>query len=953
MAFNPQSFGLGFGAGLITGVAGLQGWRAYQRWRDAQADLETELERREAQRGDSGGQKPYALRVRDRRYIREMERMAQHSHLMGSRVPLIDFLVEPRFIRPEPLVRDPNVEEDEPSIFEAIPRIHDYPALHAPYNLPTIGIEDLGKGERAVVILGDKGSGCTTTLMTIALWSMGQIHFNPPRDVVMERIEAEESKLDQKERAERIQRQAEASTKARERFRRLRAQARGETVEDEEETEDGEEKSRLPFLRQQVPLYVHLNHLRVRHNNLGTQIDPAEPLIKAIQSQVRQWKMINASYFKQYSYAAIQSPRGLYRLLTTGRALVLIDGLDDVPEAELAEKWAWLAAFMEQYRENMVILTCPTMGYQRALDLGFAPVYLRPWTDPTIAESAALWGHAWSSLSGLKDSADDREIEAMQQNNRGRSPLDLALRFLSRYAHQEEDHPTAHMAYYLQNRFERVADTQSEWPALAALQLDEGFITLARLTEIAAAEQNIARSTPILPQTAPADDDNPFAGLDDESAPEAVAGDKPAATKEEKQQDKRLEQIRREKRRLLDQLAAAGLLVNYLGGRYQFRHSQIAAYLGGLWLREANDITLVARAQKPNWAEALAYASYHRPMDHAVRILTQPPVDILQTRILSLTRWLKISGKRLAWRGKLLQYLGSQFVAPNQYYLMRERIAAALVNSLDDGALTIFRRALDDASPDVRVLASLSLGALRDTGAIERLKGFIHQGDARLQVTATLALGAIGSEDALLALADELESSKSADVRRAVAETFAGIPAEGYPTLYEAVRTAGNEQDLILLRRAAVFGLGRVQTPWSLIVLNETLLNVEEEYYVQSAAIDVLENVYLQSRQGLHSYPSISAVPWLSNWLARQRQVGSLPANLGGGTPLLLFALTQNIDAQARELAIRTIGQLGVFETTRKLYEALYDRQANIRNLAYTALGQFEERTGQPLPSPV
>src|SRR5207244_3388806 len=121
--------------------------------------------------------------------------------------------------------------------------------------------------------------------------------------------------------------------------------------------------------------------------------------------------------------------------------------------------------------------------------------------------------------------------------------------------------------------------------------------------------------------------------------------------------------------------------------------------------------------------------------DHAVRILTQPPFDILQTRILLLTRWLKISGKRLPWRGKLLQYLGSQFVAPNQYRLLRERIAAALVSSLDDGALTIFRRALDDSSPDVRAVAAVSLGALRDTGVIERLKNFIHQTDSSIQIT--------------------------------------------------------------------------------------------------------------------------------------------------------------------------------------------------------------------------
>lgn len=943
MAFNlnPQSFGLGFGAGVLTGVAGLQGWRAYQRWRDARAEIETLRERQEAQHGDGSGQRPYALRVREqRRYVRDLERLAQSSHLMGTRQPLLDILVEPRFIRVEPLVRDPNSDEDEPSIFEAVPRVPDYPALHAPYNLPTIGIEDLGKGERAVVILGDAGSGRTTALMAIALWSMGLAQFNPPPDVVMQRIEAEESKLSQKDRAERIKRNSEAAAKARERFRRLRAQARGEVVEEQTDLDELESGPTLPFLRQQVPIYIHLNNLRVRQGGFGSRIDPAEPLVRAAQVQLRR-------------YTRIQSPRGLYRLLTTGRAVVLIDGLDDVPEAELTEKWTWLTAFMEQYRENMIILTAPTMGYQRCVDLGFVPVHLRPWTDPSIAEQASVWGKGWSTLSGLSETPSESDIETMQQTNRARTPLEIAVRLLSRYGQQLEDHPTAHMAYYLQNRYPKVASTQDRWPLLAALQLDEGFITAKRLIEMTAAEQNIARTTATPVTTAPVEDDPFLAALesDDEPAPPVPAAEPPAKT--DKQQDKRLQQIRQETHRLLDQLAAAGLLTRYGGWRYQFRHSQITAYLAGLWLKDVDDMTLVARAQNPAWAEALAFASFHRPMDHAVRILTQPPFDILQTRLLSLTRWLRISGKRLPWRGKLLQYLGSQFVAPHQYYLLRERIAAALVSSLDDGALTIFRRALDDDNSDVLALTTLSLGALRDTGVIERLKGFVHQNDTRLQITSTLALGAIGSEEALLALADELESARNPDVRRAVAETFAGNPVEGYPTLYDAVHTAGKENDLILLRRAAVFGLGRIQTPWALIVLNEVLLNPDEEYYVQSAAVDVLENVYLQGRQGLHKYPAPAEVPWLSNWTSRQSQVGSLPANLAGGTPLLLFALTQNVDAQARQLAIRTAGQLGIFEATRKLYDSLYDRQSAIRDLAYEALGQIEQRTGQPLPSPI
>lgn len=888
MGFDFENFGIG----LLTGWATAYGvYRARHRIGAAV---------RSARRQAASAQN-YATQSADNRYINDLVHLAETSHLAGRFVSLSQIVVEPRFIPAPPLAAPPD-EEVVHSVFHVVPVIPDHPYLHAPYNLETLSIDDLSAGERAIALLGRPGSGRTTALMSIILRSLGKIRFEQPADRVQMRIDAEEAALSDKQRAVRVKERLTIEQRAKERL----AEEQGLAFD-----ADAANKTALPLFNRLMPVYAHLADINPADPEFGKTVDPAEPLVRSVQRQVGR---ITASAI----------PGNLYKRLSQGQVLLLVDGYDDLPPDERGPKLAWLQALMNLYPQNFFIVAGPVIGSGPLLRLGLAPVYLRPWSDLDAARAADNWAAAWPRLAGARRSrltqpVDEAAVTRAKTNNRALSPFDLTLKIWGNYANDAEAPGFEGWLRALLVRHlpadQSLGRLLPQLAQAAALQLDEGFFTQARLEELLAGSD--------MPEIAAVEEPEP------DAAPKKAKKD--AAGKKEETSAVG---------RFLALLRRSGLIVSYVGGRCRFSHPFLAAYLASLTLRDGGQ--LAEKARLPEWTQAIAYAALHMPIEEAVRLRLDMPPDVLHSHTLDIANWLPYAGADVPWRKQFLKYLGNLLLMPNQYPFLRERAAAALLTTRDRNALVIFRQALTNTPAHTRQIACLGIGALGDPDSVQIISPLLQDSYSDVQLAAGLALGAVGTEAALETLVEAFTQG-SEQLRQAVAETFAALPDEGYPILYDAI----HDEDM-LLRRAAVFGLRRLKTGWALTAIYRAFLE-DSQWYVRSAAEMAFQELQYGEDRGVKRYPPVESLPWLAEWAARRGE--NLPP--GEGANQMLMRALQEGEPEIQQLAAAVIGQLGLASVGKALYGAMRDRQPQTRDTAYRALAHLQALIGQPLPAPV
>lgn len=932
--FNPENFGLGVAAGWATAYGV---YRARHMLSAARQSVTNQV---------SGAQQ-FATRSGDSRYINDLVKDCEAGHLMGAQVKLSEVLVEPRFI-PQPEFALPPDDDVVHDVFHVVPMVPDYPYLHAPYNIPTLSIEDLGRGNRAIAILGLPGSGKTTALRAIALWSLGLVQFMPFHDRVQEQINEAEAQLPDKERMNRRKEREQIEESAR---RALKNTIRQDDVEGEQ---------RGSAFRWLTPIYLNMVNIKLDGGEYGRQVDPAEPLVRAVQHEVG-------------GLTARTMPVNLYKRLEDGDALILIDGYDNLPEHERKLKLAWLRAFLSQYNQNFIVVSGPVHGHGGLLDSGLTPVYLRPWQDTNYFAAADSWAKSWGKISGERRGVElpAQRLETVKQNFRGSTPFEYSTRLFATYKDAEDNNYETQLRIMIEHFLPAKQSFGVLLPRLmqmATLQLDAGYITSDGLESGTQPQVTLSQTPSSVaeigdPFTDVVDDDmsDPFGSPsdDDDDIDSLFGGDEPPApvkqlkddpvkaddnaskTNRQERTDKSKELKEQEK--LLKDLQKSGMLIAYRDGRYQFKLAPIVAYLAGLALAEMPVDDQIARVDQPAWQYAFSQATMHTPLTEVVQYILDAPTDILHENLLMLSNWMVHASSKAEWKVTVLRKLGNIFVAPSQFPLVRERIAAALVGLRDRNTQLIFSKALRHPNEQVRKLSCLGLGAMRDKESINPLLNMIEDPVADVQLSAGLALGALGTEKALEEMVYALTEG-SDQLRQAVAEAFAALPDEGYPILYDAV-----QHEDMKLRRAAVFGLRRVNTPWSLVALYRVSLE-DDQWYVRSAAEQAFHDMRLNEVSGgVQKYPNVENIPWLNEWIS------SLGADAIGEDQriedILLMALDDN-DPIVQQLVITNMGQLGLVEFTDVLYNALRHRDRNVREAAYRSLGRFQTRLGAPLPAP-
>jgi len=665
-------------------------------------------------------------------YLDELTKLANRYHLVGDKAPLTELYIEPRFLAADPPIDLEIVNEPITNVFHVVPHTHDFPALYSPYNLPTLSLIDLQSGDRHLAILGKPGVGKSTALALLTLYAAHRVELVNLDTMLAEAIQEEDKALTESERTVRAQIRKETQERA---VAQLRDQ---KTREAEKRLRLREESKQRADFHALLPILIHVADLDLGVAATGStgngvngkgsngaatngahRLDPAEPLIKAM---IRRLGVMSSRV----------APPLLYSRLTAGSCLVLIDGLDEIGVERWPEILAWLTEFLKKYSANFVIVTGPISGFDPLVNVGFTPIYSRAWSDADLEGLVARWSTAWSIIGGngrrSADLPEARLVQRVATGNRGRTPLDVALRAWAAFANDErESGRRAGYDFYVRTIL-GIEDAQRPIVAqIAAVALDhDGTFTRDQVTVPGAAEW-------------------------------------------------------------IDKLRSIDILRESTNGALVWRLPLLGGYLAAVTLTGASPERIAQVAMMPAWEVAFPFAVGYAALDAAVKQRLSQPPDVLYTGLFGLAHWLVEAPPNVDWKGEVLRRFAGALIAPSQYPALRDRAVAALITTRDPSVLAALRQALGSSDAQIRRLACIGLGALGNPEAIKDLERGMSDRDKDVQLAAALSFGAIDNETALDRLVSGVMDGDEL-LRRAITETLAGIPTGGHDLLRELIR---------------------------------------------------------------------------------------------------------------------------------------------------------------------
>src|SRR5258705_8201640 len=344
----------------------------------------------------------------------------------------------------------------------------------------------------------------------------------------------------------------------------------------------------------------------------------------------------------------------------------------------------------------------------------------------------------------------------------------------------------------------------------------------------------------------------------------------------------------------LEDMLARGLLARHRG-RVTFRHALVADYCAATAV--ANEPELVTPGETAGWAQALYFlASLGELAPLVAGQLGQAP-DLLHSGLMASAHWLRDAPTTARWRSDVLRQLSrllTDTASPSQ---LRLRALGAFVAAGDPAVASLFKKGLTHDDPLLRRIGALGLGTLGDVSAAPALEAQLADPQPEVRWAAALALGAMNHSSAVDALGTALLNGDD-QLKRACAEALARDVETGQALLKEAIVHAD-----LSVRRAAVYGLAATRAPWAIKILEDVQLT-EQQWYVRSAAQDVLARLGEADPRSPRAYDAPDAQGWLIAWAA-QKGRGVPPGDAAMG--VLYEALAEG-DEPTRRAAADALG---------------------------------------------
>ncbi len=629
----------------------------------------------------------------------------------------------------------------------------------------------------------------------------------------------------------------------------------------------------------------------------------------------------------------------------SGRALLLLDGVDELPPDKIQETVAFLKQLLKAYPKIRLVTTALHEQLGGLSSLGLFPMSILPWNAARQEAFLEKWASLWEKYVMVEAWAQT-EIQRVDPfllnswirlDNIGLTPLEYTLKVWGAYAGDIlGPRPVDAIATHIRRL--TPADAPPEALQILALQSN---LTQSPVFDTRTAREWVKSFEP--------EEETPTESAEGQAAPAAENPLQPAEAEESAPQTQKEPRKKGAqpvaappRANLISKMSSAGLLESHReNSRLRFAHPVFSGYLAGLGAARYNQTAPLT--QQPLWTGWLLTARYLAAFGDPTPLIDAllKQEDVLFARPpLTAARLLRDAPRQAAWRSKVIAPLVQMLQNPNHPLNLRTQALAALTSSGDPAVALLLRQLAAMPSPEMRQLLALGMGAIQDAKAIEILIAFTREYAPNTRQAACLALTAIGTHPALEAAAHVLLTGEE-DARRAAAEGFATHPSEGYAILKDGAAS----QD-ILVRRAVVFGLARVGADWAVEILEKMQVE-DEQWVVRTAAAQALEGLNSPNPRIPHYLTPPADTPWVIEF-AGKHGMGVTPGQ--SATDIFLLALK----SEKPEEQFGAINYLR-FNTSEGViaafYTILFSDQVYLHNIIFNILLEMA-CNGLKMPDP-